>query len=220
DKLPQRPWCGEFAVLRVCPAGDQRLHVELERQRRRERDIESRLHHDRVLYQSGKDVAVAVERCREGIRDRLDVLNARLAAAQRRPYNELNVRSGTQLGLQVERTIAVAFAIAADVAVGPEHDLLPRIGVDVHEKILTSGAPHDWAPAGEAIIEDSRPVNPEGTDAPVVQDLNLAVQLHLPVGQVTVEVVLLLPAGNEEEIAIPLRRLGPLAQDVAAHPEV
>src|SRR5207247_3360253 len=73
----------------------------------------------------------------------------------------------------------------------------------------------------QPVVEDTRPMDPEGPDVPVVERLDVAEQLHLPARQVAVEVVLLLPTGDEEELAIPLGRFEPLRKDVPTHvPEV
>src|SRR5262249_37163763 len=57
-------------------------------------------------------------------------------------------------------------------------------------------------------------------DIPVVQRLDLGVELTLPAGEIAVEVVLLLPAGNERQLPVPGRRFGELPEYVPAHVDV
>src|SRR5260221_365812 len=98
----------------------------------------------------------------------------------------------------------------------------PATGVEVppsvpHTRFLTPRPPYHWSAARQAVVEDARPMNPEALDVPVIEWLDVAEQLQLPVRQVAVEVVLLLRAGDEKELAVPLGRLDPLREDVAAH---
>src|SRR6266487_2839466 len=88
---------------------------------------------------------------------------------------------------------------------------LSRVFIDT--EVCTTSA----KTARRPVVEHVGPMDPERTHEPVVQRLDLAEQLDLPVDQVAVEVVLLLPAREEGQLAIPPGRLGPDRYDVAAH---
>src|SRR5207237_479012 len=158
-------------------------------------------------------------RC-ETIRDGLHVLRAAGAPTPRWSEAELHIRRRADLGLNTEGAVTVSLAIASDLPGGVDHDALAGIGVHAREPVVALRPTHDGTTAGQPVVENCRPVNPVGAPVPVVERLQLTIQLHLPVRQIALEIVLLLAAADEQELPVPRCRLGPQREDIRAHPDI
>src|SRR3989475_8724910 len=105
---------GELLVVRVGAARDQGLREQLERDVRRKRDVEARVHRDRVLHQVGEHMALAVERRGGRVGHRGDVLESALVMRQGGTDGQRDVGRRTQLQRDGGGAIAVAVPVGSE----------------------------------------------------------------------------------------------------------
>ena len=138
----------------------------------------------------------------------------------RGPQRDADTRNRPVLGARAIVRAPAAAGVAGVVAEHAPDNGVPLVAVEVHARVVPARLDDHRAAAQQAIVRQCRVPDVEGAPAPEVLQRALHEELRLPVGEVALEIALLLAADKRGEIAVPRSWLRPVPRQVRVVPHI